>query len=190
MSCVNHTEVMDHTGPCERCSLPFCPNCLVVFQSKQLCGPCKGERIRAIQSGTPEGELRIASVARRFRAVWVDGMVLLIPLFLLAFAVGATGLMAPGSPMFGLTNIVIYVAPIFYEGFFLRRTGQTPGKKWLGVKVVNPDGSDISSGQAWGRAAGKTLVNFCLGIGYLPAFFTKDRTCVHDILAKTRVVRV
>lgn len=77
-----------------------------------------------------------------------------------------------------------------YEGFFLSSTGQTLGKKWLGLKVVNPDGSTISTGQAWGRAVGKNLMNFCFGIGYLPALFTKEKTCVHDLLAKTRVIRL
>ena len=95
-----------------------------------------------------------------------------------------------GPALLQIWNVIFYLGPILYEGFFLSRGGQTPGKKYLGLKVVNPDGSDISTGQAWGRALSKTLINICLGIGYLPAFFTKEKTCVHDILAKTRVIRL
>jgi uncharacterized RDD family membrane protein YckC len=136
MSCTNHPAVVDNLRPCERCSKPFCPNCVIVF-------------------GT-----------------------------------AATGMIDPDSPAFGLINLLFYGLPIVYEGFFLAGSGQTPGKKWLGLKVVNPDGSDITTGQAWGRALGKTVINMCFGIGYLPALFTKEKTCVHDMLAKTRVIRL
>lgn len=190
MSCTNHPAVVDNLRPCERCSKPFCPNCVVVFQGKRLCGPCKNERIRAVQSGAPEGELQLGTVGRRLGAVWLDGLVMMIPLFIIIFGTAASGMVSAESPAFGLLNLLFYALPIVYEGFFLASSGQTPGKKWLGLKVVNPDGSDISSGQAWGRALGKTLINVCAGIGYLPALFTKEKTCVHDMLAKTRVIRL
>ena len=192
MSCTNHPAVVDNLRPCERCSRPFCPNCLIVFQGKRLCGPCKNERIRAVQSGTPEGELQLATVGRRFGAVTLDSLVMMVPVFFLAFfiAFAAASVFSPDSPAFGVINLLVYAVPIAYEGFFLSGTGQTPGKKWLGLKVVNPDGSDISNGQAWGRATGKTLINLCMGIGYLPALFTKEKTTVHDVLAKTRVIRL
>ncbi len=190
MSCTNHPAVVDNLRPCERCSRPFCPNCLIVFQGKRLCGPCKNERIRAVQSGTPEGELQLGTVGRRLGAVWLDGLVMMIPIFLLIFGLAATGIVNPDSPAFGLINLLVYGVPIVYEGFFLSGSGQTPGKKWLGLKVVNPDGSDITTAQAWGRAVGKTLINLCFGIGYIPALFTKEKTCVHDMLAKTRVIKL
>lgn len=190
MACTNHPAVIENIQPCDRCSLPFCSNCLVVFQGKRLCGPCKNERIRAVQSGRPEGELALATVGRRLGALWIDGLILFIPLWAVMFGIFASGVAAPDSPALGLLNIFFYGAPIIYEGLFLSHGGQTPGKKYLGLKVVNPDGSDISTGQAWGRAVGKTLINICAGIGYLPALFTKERTCVHDSLAKTRVIRL
>lgn len=190
MSCTNHPSVVDNLRPCERCSQSFCPNCLVVFQGKRLCGNCKTDRIRAVQSGRPEGELQLATVMRRFGAIWLDGFVVMVPMLILIFGLAAAGLIDPQSQTFGFINIFYYLVPIVYEGFFLSGTGQTPGKKWLGLKVVNPDGSDISNGQAWGRAVGKTLVNACFAIGYLPALFTKEKTCVHDMLAKTRVIRL
>jgi uncharacterized RDD family membrane protein YckC len=190
MSCTNHPAVVDNLRPCERCSRPFCPNCLIVFQGKRLCGTCKNERIRAVQSGTPEGELQLGTVGRRLGAVWLDGLVMMIPIFVLIFGLAASGIVDPTSPAFGLINLLVYGVPIVYEGFFLSASGQTPGKKWLGLKVVNPDGSDITAGQAWGRAVGKTLINLCMGIGYLPALFTKEKTTVHDMLAKTRVIKL
>jgi hypothetical protein len=34
------------------------------------------------------------------------------------------------------------------------------------------------------------FVSFLSIINYAPAFFTKERTCIHDMAAKTRVVLV
>jgi uncharacterized RDD family membrane protein YckC len=57
------------------------------------------------------------------------------------------------------------------------------------IKVVRVDGTAISTGQAWGRAFMRQILASCLSIfNYLPAFFTKDRTCLHDLVASTRVV--
>jgi uncharacterized RDD family membrane protein YckC len=68
--------------------------------------------------------------------------------------------------------------------------GQTLGKMAVGVRIVNPDGSAVSRGQAWGRAVVKMALGSCAGLTFLPALFTKDRTTIHDMVAKTRVVRV
>lgn len=67
--------------------------------------------------------------------------------------------------------------------------GQTFGKMAMRVKVVRADGSDISRGQAWGRSAVRTVMLSVLAIlNYLPGLLTKERTCVHDMAAKTRVI--
>jgi uncharacterized RDD family membrane protein YckC len=58
----------------------------------------------------------------------------------------------------------------------------------LKVKVVRPDGSDISGGQAWGREVSRAFLGFLYILDYLPALFTKDRRTIHDMLANTRVV--
>jgi uncharacterized RDD family membrane protein YckC len=80
--------------------------------------------------------------------------------------------------------------PIVYEGLMLQRRSQTLGKMALGLKVVTPEGRSIGRGQAWGRAALKILLGSCMGIDYIPALFTRERTCFHDMLARTRVVRL
>jgi uncharacterized RDD family membrane protein YckC len=55
--------------------------------------------------------------------------------------------------------------------------------------VVQAGGQEISGGQAWGRAVVRGLfVSFLSIINYAPAFFTKEKTCIHDMAAKTRVI--
>jgi len=59
----------------------------------------------------------------------------------------------------------------------------------LGIKVVQPNGQPLSTGQAWGRSIVRALfVSFLAIINYITAFFTKEKTCIHDMAAKTRVV--
>ncbi|MEO8360076.1 MAG: RDD family protein [Vicinamibacteria bacterium] len=192
MSCTNHPAVVDNIQMCERCSKPFCRNCLIVFQGKKLCGDCKNQRIRAVQSGAPEGTLQLATIGRRWGALWIDTFVIMIPLFFVLvvfiFAAGRAGI-NPGATG-NLMNIGFYVVFIAYEALMVSSSGQTLGKKWLGIKVVNPDGSDVSASQAWGRAAGKVLINLCFGIGYLLAIGDKEKKTLHDRLAKTRVIRL
>jgi uncharacterized RDD family membrane protein YckC len=81
------------------------------------------------------------------------------------------------------------IGQFVYEGLMLAARGQTVGKIAMKVKVVRPDGSDISTGQAWGRAAMRHVLVSCLCIiNYLPAFFTLEKTTLHDMVASTRVV--
>jgi len=167
--------------------------------TRPYCAACKFEHVRDLLSGIVPGALDFASLGRRFGGLWVDGFItgmasyaLLIPLML---AVGAfSAVQGPGKePPVGLillTYPILLGMPVVYEALMLRRKGQTVGKMALGVKVVTADGKDVTKGQAWARAAIRLLLGTCLFIDYLPAFFTHERTCLHDLIAKTRVVRV
>jgi uncharacterized RDD family membrane protein YckC len=147
------------------------------------------------------GALDLASTGRRFAGLWIDSFIttmaayaLIIPL-VLVFGMASAGAgqgSAGGAPI--LLMLVMYPillgAPVVYEGLMLARRGQTLGKMAVGIKVVTPEGGDLSRGQAWGRAGLKLVLGSCLGIDYLPAFLTRERTCLHDLMVKTRVVRV
>ena len=78
------------------------------------------------------------------------------------------------------------VAPyfIFMES---SRWQATIGKKLLGIKVGDFQGKRISIGKAALRLFGKWISGQILLIGYLMAFFTKNKQALHDLLAKTIV---
>jgi uncharacterized RDD family membrane protein YckC len=80
--------------------------------------------------------------------------------------------------------------PIMYEALMLAKRGQTLGKMALKIKVVRDDGSDISAGQAWGRALSRSLMGITIILGFIDIImiFSGTRTCLHDRMAKTRVV--
>jgi len=82
--------------------------------------------------------------------------------------------------------------PVLYQGFMLKARGQTLGKMALSIKVVTPEGRPLAPRAAWLRAVSQTvLATCCLGaVDMLVGVFTWERTCLHDLFAKTRVVRV
>ena len=165
------------------------------------------ELIRDLRSGLEPGSLDLGSIGRRLAALWLDGFLttmasyaLLIPLMIMiagaAGAAAAAGAAESGeSDAFaGLLGLLMYPIllgiPFVYEGWMLALRGQTLGKMALGVKVVTPEGGPISTRQAWGRAGLKIVFASCMGITYIPALMTRERTCLHDMIAGTRVVRV
>ena len=158
--------------------------------------------MRDLRSGVPFRELDMASIGRRFVAMFIDGLITVIPVMILAFLVllplglietqtGAEEL-PPALAIFGNLFVTLGAAAIYilYEGLMLASGGQTVGKKAMKVKVVTAEGGELTSGQAWGRAASRQILSIvpCLGlINYLVAF-GQERTAIHDMMAKTRVV--
>ena len=192
MNCANHPDIMTGILRCSRCGVPYCGSCLVSLQGKRYCARCKGEQLTDIRSGVDAAVLQLAGIGRRFAAVWVDGFILAIPFFILLFAFIMPSMMRNGAQppgWFGLSGFLMAPIYIVYEALMLKARGQTLGKMALGIKVTQPDGSDISGGQAWGRAVVRAIfISFLAIINYAPAFFTNEKTCIHDMLAKTRVV--
>jgi len=201
-ACPNHPSELE-TRRCSRCARSYCKNCLVLLRGSYFCADCKSEQVRDVQSGTDASMPEYASVGRRFGALFVDGLVqtaasyaVIIPMFLLLGTMETLGDPERSAEVGGVAVVamiimyaILFFVPVVYEGLMLSRNGQTLGKMALGVKVVNADGSDISAGQAWGRAFMR-LVLSCILVDYLPAFFTPDKKCIHDMVASTRVVRI
>jgi uncharacterized RDD family membrane protein YckC len=204
-ACTNHPEVIDRLHPCSRCRKEFCPDCLVELKSGRFCAGCKTEAIKDMQSGVDQTQLPLAHLGRRFVALMIDGfvtaigmMVLFIPVVILMVVHQRDSGGGSGDPggMIGMgIQLIFQVASwgliMAYRGFMVQKWGQTVGKMAMGIKVVNPDGSAVTAGQAWMRAFIELLVGmFCCNVGYLVAFFNKDKCAVHDMAAKTRVIRI
>jgi len=202
MPCKNHPFVEDRLTRCSRCAEAFCPDCIVEIGGVPYCLSCKTESMRDLRSGVPLGELDMASVGRRFAAIFIDGLIVTLPIMLLAFLVllplgfvdaqQGTEALPPALAIFANLFVSLGAAAIYilYEGLMLASGGQTVGKKAMKVKVVTAEGRELTSGQAWGRAASRQILGIvpCLGlIDYLVAF-GQERTAIHDMMAKTRVV--
>jgi uncharacterized RDD family membrane protein YckC len=202
MPCKNHPLVEEPLVYCVRCGGAFCPNCIVEIAGSPYCAVCKGEVLGDVRSGLPARGLDAASIGRRFGALFLDGLIVNLPLSLIIFGIFfALGTFNTGDPakpvepmlfllMEGVIIVVMSVIWIVYEGMMLARGGQTLGKKALRIRVVSAEGGPLSMGQAFGRATMRKVFEFlpCLGlIDYLIAF-GEQRTCIHDMVARTRVI--
>lgn len=195
MLCRNHVDVADGVRRCARCGTPFCNDCLVEIDGRPYCATCKSEQLLDVRSGVNRSSLELASIWKRFAATFLDGILMAIPIYALMFGVlFGTGAMKNGNPdaptpLLLLIYIPAFLLPLLYEGLMLSmKDGQTLGKMALKVKVVRPDGSSISTGQAWGRTAMRLVLNCLWIVDYIPVFFTEEKTTLHDMVAGTRVV--
>jgi len=196
MVCRNHPEATGSIIRCSRCLVPFCSDCIVRLQGHPYCGDCKDEHVRDLASGVDSTALEVAGVGKRFAALFVDSLIIALPTIIAVVVLGVGAALGgktakQPSPLFNLVGFVQVPFMIVYEGLMLGFRGQTLGKMALKVKVVRPDGTPISRGQAWGRAVTRgVFLSFLALINYLPAFFTKEKTCVHDLAARTRVISI
>jgi uncharacterized RDD family membrane protein YckC len=81
-----------------------------------------------------------------------------------------------------------------YLATFVAAGGQTIGKMAARTRVIPADpgaplSERVSFGQSIVRAAGYLVSALPLGLGFLPAFFGRERRALHDRLADTRVVK-
>lgn len=194
LHCRNHWDVVEGLRPCSRCGQTFCGDCLVDIRGLPYCANCKNEQLLDVRSGV-SSTLNLASIGKRFMAFFIDSLIIGIP-FGIVFGLAIFAIVSGGGQPrpenflaiqgFSLLSIVIMA---IYEGLMLSARGQTVGKIAMSIKVVRADGGDLTKGQAWGRATMRQVLVSCLCIiNYLPAFFTPDRTALHDMVAGTRVV--
>ncbi|MDI5969095.1 RDD family protein [Streptomyces sp. SL13] len=135
------------------------------------------------------GSLPLASAGDRFLARLIDGLVLLIPVVIISFTIGA-----------GIIGYVIIGLLYFgYEGaMMLTQNGQTVGKKVMKTRVV--DAATFgrpTDGGLWTRAAvyGLPVAVYCVGslfmlVNVLWQLWDKPlQQCLHDKVAKTVVVK-
>ena len=192
MLCRNHVDVDEGVRRCARCGAPFCPDCLVEISGRPYCATCKSEQLLDVRSGVDRSQIQYATILRRFGAVFLDGLLMVIPMYaVIGFVVFLpTSRGEEVNPLLvNLISIPFALLSLAYEGLMLHfKNGQTLGKMALKVRVVRPDGTPISPGQAWGRVVMRTVLGCLWIVDYIPAFFTNEKTTLHDMVAGTRVV--
>lgn len=150
-----------------------------------------------------------AGFLRRFAAFIVDSFILGIAMYaiiflmliVLGFGIGGIATMfqssagggLPEGPLLWVFVIGFYVLPILMQGaYHIIFTGSawqaTPGKRVLGIKVVDQDGHRITLARSTGRWFAAALSYLTFYIGFLMAAFTDRKLALHDMVASTRVV--
>jgi uncharacterized RDD family membrane protein YckC len=90
-----------------------------------------------------------------------------------------------GPVLVGLFGSIIYIA---YNLFFWSTTGRTPGKAFMGLRVVTVNGKRLSLLRAILRLIGYLLSALPLYLGFLWTLIDDRRQGWHDKLAGTCVV--
>ncbi|MCZ4282759.1 RDD family protein [Kiloniella laminariae] len=174
---------------------------------------------------TPEGvpvRMELASRGDRLGAVLIDLLLLYgapILLFLTLLFSGAFFYLPDGenfgATLFALIRVLLFLWYNFYFIFFeIRWQGRTPGKRLLGLRVVDRRGGQLTSGAIFARNLMRELELFLpLSLLFVPTgdaaqaliallslvwvgvflcipFFNKDRMRVGDMIAGTWVVRI
>ncbi len=214
MTCAVH-EQAEATATCARCGVAYCEDCLVTLRDQRVCAGCKDEVVRDVISGATVTGLPLARITARGVAWLVDHAALWIAQYgftrFLTYFRWKFGLNLIRIPLLSgaLSTFAIALLFFIYEGVMVAGRGQTLGKMLLRVRVVGPDGSPASRRQAWLRASVRVASVFItllvtlraahfspmavfglFLLDYLPGVLTPQRTTLHDLLARTRVVRV
>jgi len=91
--------------------------------------------------------MKYAGFWQRFCAGWIDFFVLLIPLLVLGWL---SSISQPLAIIFALPYGLLFW---FYTFYFHAATGQTIGKRALGIRVIRLDGSRIGRPESFRRSA-------------------------------------
>lgn len=135
-----------------------------------------------------------ANLFRRWLACALDPFIALLAFLvalLISMLIGGAAGGEEGAAGFGIMLMILF--PLVYFVWFLITLGQgvTPGKKLLGLQVVNHQTGDIPGFRTMflREIVGRFLSGLFLGLGYFSALWDKSGQAWHDKLAGTVVVK-
>jgi uncharacterized RDD family membrane protein YckC len=109
----------------------------------------------------------------------------------LALLLGAGILGAIFVPLGALAFVAGIVFLFIYFPFFWVRSGQTPGMRLTGIKVVrDKDGGPVGWGSAFLRLIGYWISAIVFYIGFIWIFIDKRKRGWYDLMAGTCVIKV
>jgi uncharacterized RDD family membrane protein YckC len=127
-------------------------------------------------AGGPSGPR--ASFGRRLVAIIVDGLIIGI-VYGIIYAISKP-----------LGTVVAIVGSLAYFSYFEgSASGQTIGKKLLGIRVIDfRGGGPIGFGRGFIRWLGRIVSSIVCYLGYLWMLWDREKQCWHDKIATTVVV--
>jgi len=156
------------------------------------------------QGGAPTAPAVTVAPSVRYAGFWlrwvacvIDGILLGVPLSIFVLMGVMAGILSAGhdpSPagmlfLFLLIPFAFAVSWLYSAGMESSSAQGTVGKRILGLRVTDETGRRISFARATGRHFAKILSGIPFNIGYIMAAFTEQKRALHDMVAKTLVVR-
>lgn len=147
---------------------------------------------------TPQTD-ELAGRGARLVAVIIDALLITVVALPLMFVLGLIDAAATG-PALGttiLSAVLGMAAFLLINSYFLANSGQTVGKKIMGVRIVAVrDGQILPLSKVVGLrylpiwiVQAIPLVGGLFGLINALFIFRADRRCIHDLIAGTQVVR-
>lgn len=144
-------------------------------------------------------ERQLAGRWTRFGAAFIDGLAATPITLPIAYGLGVFDLSGKHHQTAADTIImalVAYVVFVILQTYFLAKSGQTIGKKVVGIRIVDLDGKRPALNRLLGFRYGAVylfnaipIVGGLLALADILFIFRADRRCLHDLIAGTRVVQ-
>lgn len=179
---------------CSECGNAFPADELIQIGAGSVCANCKPIAVQKLKEGvTLSGEHRYGGFWVRFRAKFIDGIILGVAIALVNWGTSAmfthdvsdsraTMLLALGNMGIG------FCIRGLYNTLFVGAYSATPGKMALGLKIIRPGGEHLTYARAAGRFMGELVSSLTMCIGYIMAGFDEEKRALHDRICDTRVV--
>jgi uncharacterized RDD family membrane protein YckC len=206
--CTNHAN-REATTSCNSCGSRLCDQCAYLLGELEFCESCAPEgaiprehddyeMIPVVEVGN--AEVGRPNMASRILSFVIDtliaGTFAAVLAFLLAMFAGGVGhkttylfLRDFHRPHFWIFWPVLFLATLAYHVITVGMTGQTLGKYIMGIIVLNPDGTVVTTRQALIRALGQIVSILPLGLGLARAFRHDDGDTWHDKMSGTMTFR-
>jgi uncharacterized RDD family membrane protein YckC len=165
--------------------------------------PYEAPSVTEVMAETTQATGELAGLGDRFLGAFIDGLINGAFAIIMALGLIATGFLGSmaeyGQLNFLATLVLTLVGFAFYIGInwkFLSTSGQTIGKRVAKTRIVTMDGRVPSMVDL----VGKRYAFFSL-IGVIPVvgafislanilfIFGRERRCLHDLIAGTRVIK-
>ena len=189
------------TAICSQCGRAFPQDQVLTYEDRIICAACKPLFVQKLREGAAlPTMLEYGGFWIRFVAKFIDNIIMgivnwaiMIPVSMVA----APNLIEnaeqfPQSGLFAFmgAQVVLSISlPAAYNTFFIGRFGATLGKMACRLRVITPDGGQVSYARALGRFFAEMISSMILLIGYIMAGFDEEKRALHDRICSTRVVR-
>jgi uncharacterized RDD family membrane protein YckC len=150
---------------------------------------------------TPEQvhlEFVLADIGSRFMAMFGDAVIQLVLFLVLLIIYEIAGIDSMFSQLSGLRTwvfaVLIFVLFVIYWGYFaifeILWNGQTPGKRWAGIRVIKETGRPINAFEAIARNLLRAIDGFpgVYAVGIITMLLNPKNRRLGDFVAGTLVV--
>lgn len=185
-------EVSDLAEICVQCGAKpkagdkFCQNCgAETGPSAEICVKCGV----LVKSASIVLQNMYAGFWRRFGAVIIDGILLWVVEMIIFRSIAFRMFVFTPGAFFKMYFWSILIGWLYFALMESSNKQASLGKMLIGIKVTDLDGNRITFSKATARHFSKIISGLILCIGYIMAGFTEKKQALHDIIARTLVVK-